>query len=166
MDDNSEPVSDAATARDGDDSLSMDDEIGATIRLWRAPNRIWPAFPTLLVLRAASRLSRGQSQRQRPAIGEGGVVSVYLDGSKVGAIAPNEIKVYQVSAGEHRLSLRFLGGLRRSKELHVPLAEGEEKEFACLLNAFGWPTIRPATANDVSTMERLHSAPDGGSELA
>src|ERR1039457_6007099 len=115
---------------------------GATIQLWRAPNQIWPAFPTLVVIRAASRLGPGLRQ-QGPAIGEGGVVSVFLDGSKVGAISPKQIKVYQVSPGEHSLSLRFLGGLRRSRKLHVPLAEAEEKQFVCLLNAFGWPSIWP-----------------------
>lgn len=166
MNDDRKALDDAAEARGGDASMSMDNGVGATIRLWRAPNRIWPAFPTLVVVRAASRLSRGRAQRQRPAVGEGGVVSVYLDGSKVGDIAPNQIKLYQVSAGDHSFSLRFLGGLRRSKELHVPLAAGEEKQFACLLNTFGWPTIRPATANDLSAMERPNSAPDGGSEPA
>jgi hypothetical protein len=155
-----------AATRSGDSSLGMDDEVGATIQLWRAPNRIWPAFPTLVVVRAASRLGRGRAQRRDPAIGEGGVVSVFLDGSKVGAISPKQIKVYQVSPGEHSLSLHFLGGLRRSRQLHVPLAEGEEKQFACLLNAFGWPSIRPATPNDVPAMERLHSAPVDGSEPA
>ena len=69
-------------------------------------------FPTLALFRVASRLGRGQ-ERQSPAIGEGGVVSVFLDGSKVGAISPKETKVYQVPPGEHSLSLRFLGGLRR-----------------------------------------------------
>ena len=138
-----------AGARDGDNSLGVDDEVGATIQLWRAPNRIWPAFPTLVVLRAVSRLA-GRS----PAVGEGGVVSVFLDGSKVGAISPKQIEVYQVSPGEHSLSVHFLGGLRRSRKLHFPLAESEEKQFVCLLNAFGWPSIRPATPNDVSTMER------------
>ena len=56
--------------------------------------------------------------------------------------------------GEHSLSLHFLGGLRRSRKLHVPLAEGEEKQFVCLLNAFAWPSIRPATPKDVVAMER------------
>ncbi|MGO9879958.1 MAG: hypothetical protein ACLPSM_11500 [Acidimicrobiales bacterium] len=144
----------------------MDDEVGATIQLWRAPNRIWPAFPTLVVVRAASRLGGGQAQRRGPAIGEGGVVTVLLDGSKVGAISPKQIKVYEVSPGKHSLSLHFLGGLRRSRRLHVPLAEGEEKWFVCLLNAFGWPSIRPATLNDVAAMERLHSAPVDGSQPA
>ena len=144
----------------------MDDEVGATIQLWRAPNRIWPAFPTLVVARAASRLGRGRAQRRSPAIGEGGVVSVFLDGSKVGAISPKQIKVYQVSPGEHSLSLHFLGGLRRSRKLHVSLAKGEEKQFVCLLNAFGWPSVRPATPNDVDAMKRLHSASVDGSESA
>jgi hypothetical protein len=155
-----------AATRAGDTSPGMDDEVGATIQLWRAPNQIWPAFPTLAVVRVASRLGRGRAQRRRPAIGEGGVVNVFLDGSKVGAVSPKQIKVYQVSPGEHSLSLHFLGGLRRSRKLHVPLAEGDEKQFVCLLNAFGWPSIRPATPNDVAAMERLHSAPLDGSEPA
>ncbi len=91
---------------------------------------------------------------------------MFLDGSKVGAISPNQIKVYQVSPGEHSLSLHFLGGLRRSRKLHVSLAEGERKQFFCLLNAFAWPSIRPSTPNDVAAMERLHSAPDDGSDPA
>jgi hypothetical protein len=142
-----------AATRNGDASRGMDDQVGATIQLWRAPNRIWPAFPTLAVARAASRLGRGRDQRRSPAVGEGGVVSVYLDGSKVGAISPKEMKMYQVSPGEHSLSLHFLGGLRRSRRLSVPLAEGEEKQFVCLLNAFAWPSIRPATPEDVAAME-------------
>ncbi len=144
----------------------MDDEVGATIQLWRVPNRIWPGFPTLVVARAASRLGRDRAQRRSPAIGEGGVVSVFLDSAKVGAIAPEQIKVYQVSPGEHSLSLHFLGGLRRSRKLHVSLTEGEEKQFVCLLNGFGWPSIRPATPNDVDAMNRLHSASVDGSEPA
>jgi hypothetical protein len=155
-----------AAPRSGDTSQGIDDEGGATIELWRSPNRIWPAFPTLLVVRAASRLGRGRAQRRNPAIGEGGVVSVLLDKSKVGAISPEQIKVYQVSPGEHSLSLHFLAGLRRSRKLHVLLAEGERRKFVCLLNAFGWPSIRPATPDDVAAMERLRSAPVDGSEPA
>jgi hypothetical protein len=155
-----------AATRGADTPLSTGDAVGATIQLWRAPNRIWPAFPTLVVVRAASRLDRGRGQRRSPAIGEGGVVSVFLDSSKVGAILPKQIKVYQVSPGEHSLSLHFLGGLRRSKKLHVDLAKGEEKRFVGLLNAFGWPSIRPASPDDVAAMERPHSAPVDGSDPA
>ena len=138
----------------------------ATIQLWRAPNRIWPAFPTLVVVRAASRPGWGRAQRRSPAIGEGGVVSVFLDSLKVGPISPKQIKVYQVSPGEHSLSLHFLGGLRRSRKIRIPLAEGEEKQFVCFLNVFAWPSIRPATPNDVAAMKQLHSASGDGSEPA
>jgi hypothetical protein len=165
-----ERVDIAAVTRGEDASLGMDDPVGATIQLWRAPNRIWPAFPTLFLVRAASRIGRGRGrgrgQRRSPAIGEGGVVSVFLDGSKVGAISPKQITVYKVTPGEHSLSLHFLGGLRRSRKLHVPLAEGQEKQCVCLLNAFGWPSIRPATPNDVAAMESQRSASDDGSDPA
>jgi hypothetical protein len=154
MDHDGERSDGVAATRGGDTSLGTDDEVGATIQLWRAPDRIWPAFPTLVVVRAVSRLGRGWGQRRSPAIGEGGVVSVFLDGSKVGAISPKQIKVYQVSPGEHSLSLHFLWGLRRSRKLYVPLAGGEEKQFVCLLNGIGWPSIRPATPKDVAAMER------------
>lgn len=85
MDDreDSEPV---GTPGSGDPSQGVDDQVGATIQLWRVPNHIWPAFPMLAVVRAASRLGRGP--RRGPAVGEGGVMSVFLDGSKVGTIAP------------------------------------------------------------------------------
>ena len=140
-----------AAARREDTSPGMEDEAGATIRLWRAPSRVWPAYPTVAVVRAASRLVRGRAQRTSPASGG---VSVFLDGSKVGGISPKQIKVYRVSPGEHSLSLHFLGGLRRSRKLSVPLAGGEQKQFVCLLNGFAWPSIRPATPKDVAAMER------------
>jgi hypothetical protein len=158
--------SDAAATRGGDTSPGMNDKVGATIQLWRAPNRIWAAFPTLALLRAASRLGRDRAQRRSPAIGEGGVVSVFLDGSKVGNISPKQVEAYQVSPGEHSLSLRFLGGLRRSRKLHVPLAEGEERQFVCLLNAIGWPSIRAATPQDVAATERWQSRTAAVSEIA
>jgi hypothetical protein len=135
---------------------------GATIQLWRAPNRIWPAFPALVVVRAASRLGRGQDRS--PTVGDGGVVNVFLDGSKVGAISPKQVKVYRVSPGEHSLSLQFLGGLRRSRKLSVLLADGDEKQFVCLLNAFAWPSIRPAAPKDVAAMERWQSTPVDASD--
>jgi hypothetical protein len=97
------------------------------------------------LVRAVSQLVR------RPATGG---VDVFLDGSNVGEIAPKQIKVYPVSPGEHSLSLHYLGGLRRSQKLSVPLAKGEQKQFVCSLNGFSWPSIRPATPKDVAAMER------------
>jgi len=140
----------------------MGGEVGATIRLWRAPSRVWPAFPTVAVVRAASRLGRGRAQRLNL---ESGGVGVFLDGSKVGAISPKQIKVYPVSPGEHSLGIHFLGGLRRSRKLNVPLAEGETKQFVCLLNGMGWPSIRPASPKDVAAMEQWQSRPVDASEL-
>jgi hypothetical protein len=98
-------------------------------------------------------------------MGEGGVVSVFLDGSKVGDISPEQVKVYRVSPGEHSLSLHFLGGLRRSRKLSVRLAEGEEKQFVCLLNGFAWPSVRLATPKDVAAMEQSQSPPVDASDL-
>jgi hypothetical protein len=136
---------------------------GATIRLWQTPSRVWPAYPTVAVIRAASRLGRGRAERRGPAIGG---VTVFLDDSKAGAISPRQIKAYQVSPGEHSLSIHFLGGLRRSRKLHVPLAEGEEKQFVCLLNGWAWPSIRSATPKDVAAMEQWQSPAVGASDLA
>ena len=135
---------------------------GATIQLWQTPSRVWPAYPTVAVIRAASRLGQGRAQGRGPAIGG---VTVFLDGSEAGAISPKQIKAYQVSPGEHSLSIHFLGGLRRSRKLHVPLAEGEEKQFVCLLNGMGWPSIRPATPKDVAAMERWQSPAADASDL-
>jgi hypothetical protein len=134
---------------------------GATIQLWQTPSRVWPAYPTVAVIRAASRL--GRAQRRSPAIGG---VTVFLDDSKAGVISPKQIRVYQVSPGEHSLSIHFLGGLRRSRKLHVPLAEGEEKQFVCLLNGWAWPSIRPATPEDVVAMEQWQSSAVDASGLA
>jgi hypothetical protein len=136
---------------------------GATIQLWQTPSRVWPAYPTVALIRAASRLGRRQDQRRSPAIGG---VTVFLDGSKAGAISPKQIKLYQVSPGEHSLTIHFLGGLRRSRKLHVRLAEGEEKQFVCLLNGWAWPSIRPATPEDVAAMERWESPAADASDLA
>lgn len=140
----------------------MEDDVGATIQLWRAPSQVWPAFPTVALVRAASRLRRDRAQRPSPAIGG---VSVFLDGSKMGAISPKQIKVYQVSPGEHSLSLHFLGGLRRSRKLNVPLAEGEHKQFVCFLNGMGWPCVRPATPKDVAAMEQWQSLRVASNEI-
>lgn len=138
-------------------SPGMDNPVGATIELWRAPNRIWLGFPALVVLRAASRLVHGR--RGRPAFGEGGVVTVFLDGSRLGAISPKQMTVYQVSPGEHSLNLHFLWGLRRSRKLSVALGGGEVRQFVCVLNGLGWPSIRPATPQDVAAMESWQARP-------
>ena len=157
MNDDHEGSDVVAATGGGDTSPGVGHGVGSTIRLWQAPSRIWPAFPTLALVRAASRLARGRDANSRgSAIGG---LNLFLDGSKVGAISPKEIKVYRLSPGEHSLSLHFLGGLRRSRKLVVPLAEGEQKQFVCVLNGFAWPSIRPATPEDVAAAEGWQSPP-------
>jgi hypothetical protein len=150
MNHDSERADGVTATNGGGTSLGVAAEVGATIRLWRAPNRILPIFPTLLLARAAS---AGAGPKGK-ALGSGGHINVVLDGSKVGDISPTQTEVYEVSPGEHSLSVRFLGGLRRSRKLSVSIAKGEQQEFVCLLNAFAWPSLRVATAEDVATMNR------------
>jgi hypothetical protein len=107
--------------------------------------------------RAITRLVQRLHQRPSPAAG---VVTVVLDGSKAGVVAPQQIAVFPVTPGEHSLQLRFLGGLRRSRTLTVALAEGDEKAFVGVLNGFAWPSLRPATPSDVAAMKGCGSPGD------
>ena len=64
---------------------------GATIQLWQTPSRVWPAYPTVAVIRAVSRLGQSRAQRRSPAIGG---VTVFLDGSKA---ATSSEMVYEMA---------------------------------------------------------------------
>lgn len=79
---------------------------------------------------------------------------VVLDGEDVADIWPRQIKVLQVSAGNHRLRLDFYRSLKRSEEIDVSLATGERKDFVCFVNAITYAAIRPASEKDVTDMER------------
>lgn len=70
--------------------------------------------------------------------------TVLLDGHSVGKIGSEQVQVFDVHPGEHRLRLRFVL-LRRSKEMRVSLSDGEEREFLCGTTPFGWPTLRAAS---------------------
>lgn len=69
--------------------------------------------------------------------------TVILDGHPAGKIGTEQVKVFQVEAGEHRLQLRFVG-LRRSQEIRMSLGEDEERQFRCGTSGLGWPTLREA----------------------
>ena len=69
--------------------------------------------------------------------------TVVLDGHSAGKIGNEQVRVFTVDPGEHRLRMRFVL-LRRSKEMRMSLKEGEEREFLCGTNGFGWPTLREA----------------------
>lgn len=70
---------------------------GATIQLWQTPSRVLPAYPTVAVIRAASRLRQGRAQGRSPAIGG---VTVFLDGSKVTYLADADRAADQISAAK------------------------------------------------------------------
>jgi hypothetical protein len=75
--------------------------------------------------------------------------AVVVDDHPVGKIGNEQVRVFEVAPGEHRLYMRF-AGLRRSEELRVSLKEGEERQFLCGTNGLGWPTLREASPEDVA----------------
>jgi hypothetical protein len=74
--------------------------------------------------------------------------TVVLDDHPVGTIGNEQVRVFEVEPGEHRLHIRFVE-VRRSKELQISLNEGEERQFVCGSNGMGWPTLREASPEDV-----------------
>ena len=72
-----------------------------------------------------------------------------LDDHSAGKIGNEQVRVFEVEPGEHRLYMRFVG-LRRSEELRMSLKEGEEREFLCGTSGLGWPTLREASPEDVA----------------
>jgi hypothetical protein len=75
--------------------------------------------------------------------------TVVLDDQPVGKIGNEQVRVFEVEPGEHRLYMRFVG-LRRSEELQMSLKEGEERQFLCGTNGIGWPTLREASPGDLA----------------
>jgi hypothetical protein len=75
--------------------------------------------------------------------------AVVVDDHPVGKIGNEQVRVFELAPGEHRLYMRF-AGLRRSEELRVSLKEGEERQFLCGTNGLGWPTLRDASPEDVA----------------
>jgi hypothetical protein len=78
--------------------------------------------------------------------------TVVLDDHSVGKIGNEQVRVFEVRPGEHRLCMRFVG-LRRSEELQMSLKEGEERQFLCGANGIGWPTLREASPEDVAEIQ-------------
>jgi hypothetical protein len=75
--------------------------------------------------------------------------TVVLDHQSVGKIGNEQVRVFDVDPGEHRLQMRFVL-LRRSKEMQMSLKEDEERAFICGTNGIGWPTLREASPEDVA----------------
>jgi hypothetical protein len=75
--------------------------------------------------------------------------TVVLDDHAASKIGPEQVRVFNVDPGEHRLRMRFVL-LRRSKEMRMSLKEDEEREFVCGSNGLGWPTLREASPEDLA----------------
>ena len=78
--------------------------------------------------------------------------TVVLDDHPVGKIRREQVTVFEVGPGEHRLRMRFVG-LRRSGELRMSLKEGEQRQFLCGTNGIGWPTLREASPEDAAEIQ-------------
>lgn len=110
----------------------------SAIRIFR-PKRHWSVSPaTVLPTGLLFRLFRPHSN-----------YTVVLDDHSAGKIGDDQVRVFEVEPGEHRLYMRFVG-LRRSEELRMSLNEGEERQFVCGTSGMGWPTLREASAEDVA----------------
>ena len=59
-----------------------------------------------------------------------------LDDHPVGKIGDEQVRVFEVGPGEHRLYMRFVG-LRRSEELRMSLKGNEERQFLCGTSGIG-----------------------------
>jgi hypothetical protein len=112
----------------------------SAIRILR-PKRAWSASPaTLLPTGLLVHLIRPRWN-----------YTVILDDHSAGKIGTEQVRVFTVEPGEHRLFLRFVL-LRRSKELRMSLKENEERQFICGTSGLGWPTLREASPEDVAEL--------------
>ena len=110
----------------------------SAIRILR-PNQPWSVSPaTVLPTGLLVHLFRPHSN-----------YTVLLDGHSAGKIGNEQVRVFTVEPGEHRLCMRFVL-LRRSKELRMSLKEDEERQFLCGTSGLGWPTLREASPEDVA----------------
>ena len=118
----------------------------SAIRIFR-PKQQWKASPaTVLPTGLLFRLFRLPSN-----------YTVVLDDHPVGQIGKEQVRVFEVEPGEHRLHMRFVG-LRRSDELRVSLKEGEERQFLCGTSGMGWPTLREASPEEVAQIRRTSTS--------
>jgi hypothetical protein len=83
--------------------------------------------------------------------------TVVLDRHPAGKIGIEQVKVFNVDPGDHRLRVRFVL-LRRSKEMRMSLKKDEERDFLCGSNGFGWPTLREASPEDLAEIQGHETA--------
>ncbi len=83
--------------------------------------------------------------------------TVVLDDHPVAKIGNEQVRVFEVEPGEHRLYMRFVG-LRRSDELRMSFKEGEERQFICGTSGMGWPTLREASPEHLAQIRRTSTS--------
>lgn len=110
----------------------------STIRIFRPKRRFSVSPATVLPTALLVRLFRPQWP-----------YTVLLDDHPVGKIGDDQVRVFEVEPGEHRLCIRVVQ-LRRSEELLVSIGEGEERQFICGTSRMGWPTLQEASPEDVA----------------
>jgi hypothetical protein len=128
----------------------------SAIRIFR-PKQHWSVSPaTVLPTGLLLRLFRFHSS-----------YTVVLDDHFAGKIGNEQVRVFEVEPGEHRLYMRFVG-LRRSEELRMSLKEDEERQFLCGTSGFGWPTLREASPDDVAQIRRtsISESPKPGDSVS
>ncbi len=128
----------------------------SAVRIFR-PKKHWSVSPaTVLPPGLLFRLFRPHSN-----------YTVVLDDQPVGQIGKEQVKVFEVEPGEHRLHMRFVG-LRRSEEVRMSRREGEERQFVCGTSGMGWPTLREASPEDVAQIRRtsISEPPQRGDPIA
>jgi len=128
----------------------------SAIRIFR-PKQHWSVSPrTVLPTALLFRLFRPHSS-----------YTVVLDDHPVGKIGDDQVRLFEVEPGEHRLHMRFVG-LRRSKEFRMSLKDGEERQFLCGTSGMGWPTLREASPEDVVQIRRssMNEPPTPGDSIS
>lgn len=125
----------------------------SAIRIFR-PKQHWSVSPaTVLPTGLLFRLFRPHSS-----------YTVVLDGHTAGKIGNEQVRIFEVEPGEHRLYMRFVG-LRRSAELRMSLKEGEERQFRCGTSGLGWPTLREASPEDLAEIRERPPASRQSQEI-
>lgn len=84
---------------------------------------------------------------------------VIIDGIDIGDIWPGQVKVFDISPGDHTLQLRLLGPLRGSAKQSFSVAAGEQVVFECHTGWNFFAQLRPATHKDREDMERATAQP-------
>jgi hypothetical protein len=85
---------------------------------------------------------------------------VLIDGVDRGELWPNQVKVFDVSSGQHEIQLRQ-GLATKSSALTFSTDSEQVAEFACskLLTAVGLTGLHPATKEESVRMKKLIVAP-------